>query len=150
MSLEKEFIPYEQALALKELGFDEPCFGRFYTKPKCKMFSVDEKGRHYQIKNTPKKLYTVGEYFVLNDDNAITAPTFSQAFRRFRDKYEYGSLVRGRKSMGFEYILSDVPTNLSKRDTVQSPHVYKTYEEAELACLRKLIEIVKEKQNEKQ
>ncbi len=23
----KDFIPYEQALALKELGFDEPCFG---------------------------------------------------------------------------------------------------------------------------
>ena len=23
--MEKEFIPYEQALALKELGFDEPC-----------------------------------------------------------------------------------------------------------------------------
>ena len=22
----KEFIPYQQALALKELGFDEPCF----------------------------------------------------------------------------------------------------------------------------
>jgi len=25
----KEFIPYEQALELKELGFDEPCFGWF-------------------------------------------------------------------------------------------------------------------------
>jgi hypothetical protein len=23
--IEQEFIPYEQALALKELGFDEPC-----------------------------------------------------------------------------------------------------------------------------
>jgi hypothetical protein len=27
--IEKEFIPYEQALALKELGFDEPCFGSY-------------------------------------------------------------------------------------------------------------------------
>jgi hypothetical protein len=25
--MEKEFIPYKQALALKELGFDEPCLG---------------------------------------------------------------------------------------------------------------------------
>jgi len=25
--MNKEFIPYEQALELKELGFDEPCFG---------------------------------------------------------------------------------------------------------------------------
>ena len=24
--MKNEFIPYEQALALKELGFDEPCF----------------------------------------------------------------------------------------------------------------------------
>jgi len=27
--LEKEFIPYEQALELKELGFDKPCLGYF-------------------------------------------------------------------------------------------------------------------------
>jgi hypothetical protein len=39
----KDFIPYEQALALKELGFDEPCFGfanRYVTNipdmPNCK------------------------------------------------------------------------------------------------------------------
>ena len=25
--MEKEFVTYDQALALKELGFDEPCFG---------------------------------------------------------------------------------------------------------------------------
>ena len=29
--MEKEFIPYEQALALKELGFDKPCF-RWYDE----------------------------------------------------------------------------------------------------------------------
>lgn len=28
--MEKEFIPYEQALLLKELGFDEPCLA-FYN-----------------------------------------------------------------------------------------------------------------------
>ena len=32
MSIKREFIPYEQALALKELGFDEPCFGIYYNK----------------------------------------------------------------------------------------------------------------------
>ena len=32
--MEKEFIPYEQALALKELGFDEPCFGYYYASDK--------------------------------------------------------------------------------------------------------------------
>ena len=29
--MDKEFVPYEQSLQLKELGFDEPCFG-FYLK----------------------------------------------------------------------------------------------------------------------
>jgi hypothetical protein len=28
--MEKEFIPYEQALE-KELGFDEPCFGKYLS-----------------------------------------------------------------------------------------------------------------------
>jgi hypothetical protein len=27
--MENEFIPYEQALALKELGFDEPCLAYY-------------------------------------------------------------------------------------------------------------------------
>ncbi len=30
--MNKEFIPYEQALELKELGFDEPCFGCYDEK----------------------------------------------------------------------------------------------------------------------
>jgi len=28
--MEKEFVSYEIALALKQLGFDEPCLGKFY------------------------------------------------------------------------------------------------------------------------
>ena len=30
--MEKEFVPYEQALALKELGFDEKCGACYYKK----------------------------------------------------------------------------------------------------------------------
>ena len=30
--MNKEFIPYEQALELKELGFDEPCLGCYDDK----------------------------------------------------------------------------------------------------------------------
>ena len=29
--MKKEFIPYSEALALKELGFDEPCVQAYYT-----------------------------------------------------------------------------------------------------------------------
>jgi len=139
--MQKEFVNYEIAVALKELGFDEECFNRFYTKRQSKMFGVDEKGRHYPIKNTSKKLYTMGEYFVLNDSNVILAPTFSQAFRWFREKYGLISyvhpfaLLEDTKKWCYEI------TNFeSSWDEDSDLH---TLEEAELACLVKLIGIIK-------
>ena len=141
--MEKEFIPYEQALALKELRFDEPCFNRFYTKPQSKIFGVDEKGRHYPIKNTSKKLYTMGEHFVLNDSNVILAPLYQQAFRWFRERHGLYSeiFVDDNKTFGFLITSFIEEGRLDKPITRQ----FNTYEEAELECLKKLIEIVKNK-----
>jgi hypothetical protein len=142
--MDKEFVPYQPSLELKELGFDEHCFGRFYTNPKSKMFGVDEKGRHYPIKNTSKKLYTLGEYFVLNDDNVITAPTFSQCFRWFREKYKLEAIVQKADDFSWYKFTIYFYLPFSKR-FVDSYHEFKTYEESELACLNKLIQIVKQK-----
>jgi hypothetical protein len=79
------------------------------------------------------------------------APTFSQAFRWFREKYsthveihENTDWEEDNESWSFvifKYKLGDNDGMISS--TVD----YNTYEEAELACLNKLIEIVK---NEKQ
>jgi hypothetical protein len=66
--MKNEFIPYEQALALKELGFDEPCFG--YIKDG--EFRIPNP--HEPFKNSELKSWFV------------TAPLFSQAFRFFREK----------------------------------------------------------------
>ena len=65
----KEFVTYEQALALKELGFDEPCFS-FYI-------DVD------------KFLYTNQKWLNYNlNSKRISAPLCQQAFRFFREKYQ--------------------------------------------------------------
>jgi hypothetical protein len=161
-----EFIPYDLALEMKQLDFDEPCFGNFYTKPNCKMFGVDEKGRHYTIKNTPKKLYTLGEHFVLNDSNVINAPLYQQAFRWFREKYQLVHEISWSKSKGgvsFDYDIFSLvlPTDdeLGDEDDIYIEKPMETYdslagktfrdmefdsfEGAELACLIKLIEICK-------
>ena len=124
--MNKEFIHYEQALDLKELGFDEPCFGAFIGKElKIFSFSNDLKG------------YT-------NDANLIIgAPLFSQAFRWFRDKHELEYSLRGRKSMGYDFVIEGIKIPTGGRDSKYSNFVYPTYEQAELACLRKLIEITK-------
>lgn len=120
--MEKEFVPYDRALKLKALGFDEPCFG-YYSF-----------GDELIIETSPHQMISEG---------CCSAPTYSQAFRWFREKYQLQSEILWITDMNcfwyktgkFKYSSRD----LSKDD-------YKTYEEAELACLDKLIEIV---ENEK-
>ena len=125
--MEKEFVLYEQALAFKELGFDEPCFGYYdtdglqvsthYWYPKNKNTSFPES----QTTNNPK----------------ISAPTFSQAFRWFRKKYDlYSFVFKFDEGFGYETY---------KEGVTQTNDSFDTYEEAELACLDKLIEITKNK-----
>ena len=50
--MNKEFIPYEQALELKELGFDEECFG-WYSKDG-KFYEQDDKFENGIIKEIPE------------------------------------------------------------------------------------------------
>ena len=117
--MEKEFVPYELALKMKQLGFDEPCF-RYYNY----------NGTHF-FDYKPKT----------DDKNLTKAPLYQQAFRWFREKYELHSFIDCKwKNLGWEFELVD----LSKMETISSidRYNYKTPEEAELACLQKLIEIV--------
>lgn len=141
--MEKEFVPYELALKLKAIGFNEPCFNRFYTKPKSKMFGVDEKGRHYPMKNTPKKLYTTGEHFTLNYSTVIAAPLYQQVFRWFREKYNLYYIIDKQGYWFYEIKIDEGFGDLTKDVIVF--YDYKSYEEAELACIEKLVEIVESK-----
>jgi hypothetical protein len=68
--MEKEFIPYEQALALKELGFDEPCF-----------FSYD----YWNTERLANTYYNYVNYNVR--EKSVSAPLYQQAFRWFREKH---------------------------------------------------------------
>ena len=80
-------ILFELAKLLKEKGFDGQCLN-FYTKPNSKMFGIDEHYRNYPIKNTPKKLYTVGEHAVLNIENVYFAPTIAEVVCWIYSKYQ--------------------------------------------------------------
>jgi hypothetical protein len=124
---QQEFIPYEQALELKELGFDELSLDAYYKTTdggvSLVRFPDEERQINYPFERIP-------------------APLYQQAFRWFREKYElifhiecdYNSFL-GYKD-GYIPIYSLYP---------YIHDCYKTYEEAELACLKKLIEIVKNK-----
>jgi len=74
--MKDKLIEFETAKLANEKGFDIECL-HFYSKPKSKMFGIDEHRRPYPIKNTPKKLYTCREYAALNIESVYTAPTQS-------------------------------------------------------------------------
>ena len=121
--MNKEFIPYEQALALKELGFDEPCQG---------YYDVD-------------KGYSIGYAFCYSNresqpENGCLAPLYQQAFRWFREKYNLHNGIYPYYDE-YEFQIKDfrLPTNTPINGGLMN------YEEAELECLKKLIEIVKTK-----
>jgi hypothetical protein len=75
-------------------------------------------------------------------NNSFTAaPTFSQAFRWFREKYQLHSTITSISQESWQWHIQKPGQQLGK---LYDEDFY-TYEEAELACLKRLIEIVKNK-----
>lgn len=114
--MEKEFIPYDLALELKELGFDEKCLS--YSTS-----NTDASGRTWT--------------------SVIVAPLYQQAFRWFREKYNFVSEINVYStSDGYSFSFKI----LCKKYTpyIEANNAWLLYEEAELECLKKLIEIAKE------
>jgi len=127
--MNKEFIPYEQALELKELGFDEPCF-RWYDE----RFKDD---LHQDKYNTNKDLFMT--------DLDCSSPLYQQAFRWFREKYGLHAVVDIDISDEWYFSIFNLNTKRNAEvEVLPKDERYNSYEESELACLNKLIEIVKQ------
>tara|TARA_B110000503_G_scaffold27536_1_gene43963 strand:- start:11665 stop:12042 length:378 start_codon:yes stop_codon:yes gene_type:complete len=121
-SIESNFVPYQIALDMKSIGFDKP---NYFLK-------------WYDSKGNIREGLGLGE---------VKAPLYQQAFRWFREKYDLHSGIDNSIS-GYYGITKkrDVKSSLYLSEWVNTQEFpFKTHEEAELACLIKLIEIVKEK-----
>ena len=133
----KEFVTYEQALALKELGFDESCFAYYHT-------TLSSSDVDLVLGKTQNKFYhlvRIPEHF------DILAPLKQQVFRWFREKYELGHEICPYYFNANITELQDVDDYPLQHEVyVSSPF---TYEEAENACIDKLIEIAKQQDNGK-
>jgi|LakMenE01Jun11ns_1017448.scaffolds.fasta_scaffold9502180_2 hypothetical protein len=132
--MNKDFVPYEPSLALKELGFDEPCLAHWYNET-----PTNSEGQclvYYKKPWDNQKIINgvIRDYYF--------APTYSQAFRFFREKYGlYHSIGLDNSlenNINCDYQIINHSQSISELETS-----FKSYEEAELACLKKLIEIVK-------
>jgi hypothetical protein len=127
--MNREFAPYEPSLNLKELGFNEPCFawydGRYPS-------SINQD----YCKNSEEWLNTIH----------CATPTYSQAFRFFREKHKLYHTI----NMFGDWDKPQYSYLVSGRTMNNPAHMWHfedkdSHEEAELACLIKLIEIVKNK-----
>ena len=142
--MKKEFVPYEQALELKQLGFDGDCFAIWSGFDEIN-FSTTDKARLYSSEfriNDPQSAT-----FYTNDFNSlsrrVSAPTFTQTFKWFREKYNLWNMIYPRD--GWNYTIQEIDNIPSVFGNSYHKTEMKTYEDAELECLKKLIEIVKDK-----
>jgi hypothetical protein len=129
----KDLIPYQEALELKQLGFDEPCMAFYDGKGNSTIYynSLRDGSGDYKPFKATERLKWFG------------SPTYSQAFRWFREKYQVVGIVKfGSNDFTYNIYNEDAIGLLTK----DSLNFNGTYEEAELACLKKLIEIVKQRQ----
>jgi hypothetical protein len=122
--LDKEFVSYEIALQMKELGFIEECFSYYDLRNKPNFFGSD----------------------TLMDTHCVQVnrPTYSQCFRFFREKYNLDSFVKNlyKSTIKVGYYFG-IDKYKGVEFQMDIDDWYDTYEEAELACLDKLIEIIK-------
>ena len=126
--MEKEFVPYEQALELKHLGFE-------YIST---IFAYDQSRKLYTRDGIPHDF---------NIRGLLSAPTFSQVFRWFREKHFLHSHITCsctvNEILSYDWTIHKI-MNPGTREENFITDYERTYEEAELECLKKLIEIVKD------
>lgn len=123
--MKKEFIPYEQALELKKLGFNEECFGAYIDK----ILIIEDDW-----------LYSTNQDTFIESSN-FTAPLYQQAFRWFREKYGYVGGIRKLGATSNPYILGEFYKDEDNHFMIFG----ETYEDCELKSLKELIEIAKNK-----
>jgi len=117
--MKKYFVTKEKAIELHQLGFNEACLGCFYED---------------------------GQFAYHPDSDAVVdAPLYSQAFEWFRRVHKLFSHIdigHDWEEIWYDYLIYKVELGLDYDSTISDEGLL-TYEEAELECLKQLINIVK-------
>ena len=139
LNIMEDYVTYEQAELLKELGFDWDCLHGYY--------------RFFD--NKEPRLNTCGyaKNSIGGDFFYCAAPTLSQVQKWFREVkgiiiYPEPRFYKGKKPLlGYNYHLFDKDSGYYSH--IESETVYDTYEQACSAGIDKAIELLKEENNGK-
>jgi hypothetical protein len=125
---EKDIVSFDQAIELATIGFDKQTLcGYDIADRQLYLCQVDEDGIYMPQKD-------------------LAAPTKSQVFRWFREKYELYYRITGVKQSKYHYSI-DYQYKDGKWGMMGGEFLA-TYEEAENACISKLLELAKQQDNE--
>jgi len=130
--MEKEFVPYPLAIKMKVLGFNKPCFG----------------GWSHPFENNKNGFLQLNQ----ECEYDIKAPTYHQAFKWFRDEHNlFGKVyIINFGSDEYSFDIYDLYEEKEIYDNFIGSGAsycgtYEKHEEAELACIEKLLDIVEDK-----
>lgn len=134
--LEKQFVPYEQALQLKELGFNEPCFAYYYT-----------------LNGIDWGLSESYEYFGLDDEISIwekfniPAPLYQQVFDWFNEEHGMYSYIETFENAEGKLVYDWSIQSCKYEETKHIPEI-KPQHDIQLSRISVLNELIKEIKNE--
>jgi len=114
--MEKEFLPYQESKDLKELGFNKKCAAHYLGEE-------DDDIEHK---------WEIYRNLSIDTNKCVQAPTYRQAFRFFREKYN------------FRYSIGDTNIAVVHYGTTQLLQNNASYEDAELATIKFFIEKAKQ------
>jgi len=120
----KDFTLHLESLDLQKLGFKERCLAYYNIDP--------------SLKNPTFNLFKPFDH-----KWCLPAPTYSEAFRWFREEHNYHVIIDFNQSKNnkWYYGIIQIDHNISVSPDVE----FETYEEAELAALKELIKTIKDR-----
>jgi len=133
--MKEQFLPYEEALALKKLGFDKPCFSDYLYHRDTKKFVLI--GLDYWCEQNIEQYDRTG-------NKRISAPLYQQAFDWFREVHGYFSSPTESDNDVDKTYDWHITKNLGEgKLLIRFVGYHDTYQEARLACIKRLIELCK-------
>ena len=141
--MKNTFCSYEQALALRKIGFNDDCLYCYFPDVN---YNIGEKyiimSTSTYLPNQYKNILTlIREGFFVN---TVLAPLKQQVFKWFRDKYglyhyiEPVLVEKAKSKIKFDFNILELSDDVESYDFL----TFHTYEEAESSCIDKLIELV--------
>lgn len=121
--MEKQFIPHNLALKLKELGFNEECLAFYSTDGQAKLFRTNPDQTHNN------------SYWYLS------APLWQQAFDFIRNKFNiFGYIFDDAQTGQYWWGFSKSFSGETEEDTSETAN--QSYEIAQEECLERMINYI--------